>query len=248
VQTIGALGSQFWVTVVGQVVFAWSNVSAADVGALTIWSSAHGAHSIAPSSFGILGASSSDGSQVLYLANVDSQGQTGDVYVANSDGSGASSLLQGQQLTGCFPQLGFAGSYAIASHCDVARGTGPSATISSFQSPGWNRADLMTSAENTWSADAAGTIIGDDDFDAQCTQIFANIATALEACGATWKNVVQFTTYLVDTRDIPKFFAYRLREFPKIFPDGVYPPNTLLLVSRLVEEPFKIEVQTIAAM
>jgi len=159
VQTIGALGSQFWVTVVGQVVFAWSNVSAADVGALTIWSSAHGAHSIAPSSFGILGASSSDGSQVLYLANVDSQGQTGDVYVANSDGSGASSLLQGQQLTGCFPQLGFAGSYAIASHCDVARGTGPSATISSFQSPGWNRADLMTSAENTWSADAAGTIV-----------------------------------------------------------------------------------------
>lgn len=98
------------------------------------------------------------------------------------------------------------------------------------------------------SADSQGNIIGDDDFDAQCTQIFANIATALEACGATWKNVVQFTTYLVDTRDIPKFFAYRLREFPNIFPDGIYPPNTLLLVSRLVEEPFKVEVQTVAAL
>ncbi|HEY3822310.1 MAG TPA: hypothetical protein VGL81_34330 [Polyangiaceae bacterium] len=159
VQTIASLGSNFWVTVVGQVVFAWSNVSAADVGSLTIWSSAHGAHAIAPSSFGILGTSSPDGSQVLYLANVDSQGQTGDVYLANSDGSGATRLLQGQQLTGCFPQLGFAGSYVVASHCDVARGDGPSTTISSFQSPGWTRADLMTNAQNTWSADMAGTFV-----------------------------------------------------------------------------------------
>ena len=42
--------------------------------------------------------------------------------------------------------------------------------------------------------------------------------------------------------------AYRLREFPKMFPDGVYPPNTLLIVQRLVEEPFVVEVQTIAAL
>jgi enamine deaminase RidA (YjgF/YER057c/UK114 family) len=98
------------------------------------------------------------------------------------------------------------------------------------------------------AADANGTIIGDGDFDAQCTQIFANIEAALAACGAGWKDVVQFTTYLVDADDIPKFFAYRLRAFPAMFPDGVYPPNTLLIVSRLVEEPFKVEVQTIAAL
>jgi hypothetical protein len=158
-QSITSLGSKFWVTVVGQVVFAWSNVTAANVGALTIWSSAHGAQAIAPASFGIVGTSSSDGSQVLYVANVDPQGQTGDVYVANSDGSGATPLLQNQQLTGCFPQLGFAGSYVVVSHCDVARGAGPSSTISSFLSPGWTRADLMSSAENVWSADTAGTIV-----------------------------------------------------------------------------------------
>jgi len=98
------------------------------------------------------------------------------------------------------------------------------------------------------SATADGTIVGDGDFDAQCVQIFANIKTALEACGAGWQNIVQFTTYLVDTRDISKFMAYRLREFPKMFPDGVYPPNTLLIVQRLVEEPFVVEVQTIAAL
>jgi len=97
------------------------------------------------------------------------------------------------------------------------------------------------------SANSKGEIIGHGDFDAQCTQIFANVQTALEACGAGWKNIVQFTTYLVDPRDIPKFMAFRLREFPKLFPDDVYPPNTLLIVNRLVEEPFLVEVQAIAA-
>ena len=65
---------------------------------------------------------------------------------------------------------------------------------------------------------------------------------------AGWKNVVQFTTYLVHSQDIPKFMAFRLREFPKMFPDGKYPPNTLLMVDRLVKEPFLVEVQTIAAL
>ena len=158
-QSIVALGSKFWVTVVGQVVFAWSNVTAANVGALTIWSSAHGAHLISSASFGILGASSADGSQILYVSNVDAGGATGDVYLSDADGTGATALLQGQQLGGCFPQLGFAGAYAVASHCDVARGTGPSSTVSSFHSPSWTRTDLATGAENTWSADAAGTMV-----------------------------------------------------------------------------------------
>ena len=50
------------------------------------------------------------------------------------------------------------------------------------------------------------------------------------------------------SQDIAKFMAYRLREFPRLFANGVYPPNTLLIVDRLVQEPFLIEVQTIAAL
>ena len=42
--------------------------------------------------------------------------------------------------------------------------------------------------------------------------------------------------------------AYRLREFPHLFANSVYPPNTLLIVDRLVQEPFLIEVQTVAAL
>ena len=98
------------------------------------------------------------------------------------------------------------------------------------------------------AANKAGEIVGRDDFDAQCAQVFANIEAALQSQGAGWGSVVQFTTYLVHSQDIPKFMAYRLREFPRLFPDGAYPPNTLLMVDRLVQEPFLVEVQAVAAL
>ena len=98
------------------------------------------------------------------------------------------------------------------------------------------------------SGDAAGNVIGEGDFEAQTAQVFRNIETALQSAGASWGNVVQFTTYLVHSQDIPKFMAFRLREFPNMFADGKYPPNTLLMVDRLVREAFLVEVQTIAAL
>jgi enamine deaminase RidA (YjgF/YER057c/UK114 family) len=85
-------------------------------------------------------------------------------------------------------------------------------------------------------------------FDAQCAQAFENTRLALESCGATWANVVQFTTYLVHSQDIPPFMEYRLREFPKFFRNGAYPPNTLLMIDRLVKESLLFEVHTIAAL
>ena len=94
----------------------------------------------------------------------------------------------------------------------------------------------------------AGMLAAGDDFDAQCTGVFKQIEIALKAAGAGWGNVAQFTTYLVHSQDIPKFMAWRLREFPKLFPDGKYPPNTLLIIDRLVGEQFLLEVQTIAAL
>jgi enamine deaminase RidA (YjgF/YER057c/UK114 family) len=92
-----------------------------------------------------------------------------------------------------------------------------------------------------------GKLAGDD-FDAQCAQTFANIEAALKSQGAGWSNIVEFTTYLVHSQDIPKFMAFRLREFPKMFPSGAYPPNTLLMIDRLVQEPLLIEVSAVAAL
>ena len=87
-----------------------------------------------------------------------------------------------------------------------------------------------------------------EDFDAQCVQTFANIEVALKSAGAGWGNVVQLYTFMVHSQDIPKFMKYRLREFPKMFANGAYPPNTLLMIDRLVKEEFLIEVQATAAI
>ncbi len=100
----------------------------------------------------------------------------------------------------------------------------------------------------------AGQVGGDKDgkappdFDAQCTLVFANIGAALASQGASFANLVEFTTYLVHSQDIAKFMAYRTREFPKLFKDGRYPPNTLLIIDRLVQEQFLIEVSAVAAL
>jgi enamine deaminase RidA (YjgF/YER057c/UK114 family) len=94
----------------------------------------------------------------------------------------------------------------------------------------------------------AGKPVGAGDFDRQCEQVFANIQAALASQGASLANVVEFTTYLVHSQDIPNFMQFRAREFPRLFPSGKYPPNTLLIVDRLVQEPFLIEVQTVAAL
>lgn len=98
------------------------------------------------------------------------------------------------------------------------------------------------------AADRDGKLFGGDDFEAQCGQVFRNIEAALNSAGAGWDNVVQFTTYLAHSQDIAKFMAFRLREFPRMFPSGAFPPNTLLVIARLVAEPFLVEVQTVAAL
>jgi enamine deaminase RidA (YjgF/YER057c/UK114 family) len=97
------------------------------------------------------------------------------------------------------------------------------------------------------SVDSKGTIIGTD-IESQTVQVFENIRAALESAGASWKNVVQFTTFLIDAKSIEGFMAYRKREFPGMFGGGAYPPNTLLIIDRLVREEFLIEVQTVAAI
>jgi len=98
------------------------------------------------------------------------------------------------------------------------------------------------------ATDKAGNLVGADDFDAQCARVYANIEAALKAAGGGWRNVVQFTTYLVHSQDIPKLRAFRQREFSRYFPDAAYPPNTLLVVDRLASESYLLEIQAVAAL
>ena len=94
----------------------------------------------------------------------------------------------------------------------------------------------------------AGMLAPGESFDAQCSGVFSQIEKALQSAGGGWNNVVQFTTFLVHSQDIAKLYRWREREYPKMFPNGKYPPNTLLIIDRLVQEQFLIEIQTIAAI
>jgi len=94
----------------------------------------------------------------------------------------------------------------------------------------------------------AGMLAPGETFEAQCAAVYAQIEKALQSAGAGWGNVVQFTTFLVHSQDIARFYRWREREYPRMFPDGKYPPNTLLIIDRLVQEQFLIEIQTIAAL
>jgi enamine deaminase RidA (YjgF/YER057c/UK114 family) len=95
--------------------------------------------------------------------------------------------------------------------------------------------------------DIDGKLVGENDFEAQCKQVFANLEAALGSVGATWSNVVHFTNYLTKRENQPAFVRYRLGFFPAIFPNG-YPPNTILFVEDLLRKEFLVEVQAIAAL
>jgi enamine deaminase RidA (YjgF/YER057c/UK114 family) len=94
----------------------------------------------------------------------------------------------------------------------------------------------------------AGMLASGETFEAQCAAVYGQIEKTLQSAGGGWANVVQFTTYLVHSQDIAKFYRWREHEYPRMFPDGRYPPNTLLIIDHLVQEQFLIEIQTVAAI
>ena len=98
------------------------------------------------------------------------------------------------------------------------------------------------------AVNARGKLVGSGDFEAQARQVFRNLGAALKSEGANYRNIVQFTTYLVDSRDIPKLRKFRERNYARFFPDGRYPPNTLLIVDRLASEEMLLEISAVAAL
>lgn len=94
--------------------------------------------------------------------------------------------------------------------------------------------------------EASGELAGDGSVGAQARQAFRNIATALAAVGLSPADVFKTTTYLVGADGLDEFMAARGEAFAELFPDGAYPPNTLLIVARLVEDRFRVEVEALA--
>jgi enamine deaminase RidA (YjgF/YER057c/UK114 family) len=95
--------------------------------------------------------------------------------------------------------------------------------------------------------DAEGVLAGPD-VAAQTRAVFENIGHVLEGVGASFANVVEFTTYLVGRGSIQPFIEARTEVFPAMFPDGDYPPNTLLVIDALVRDEFLVEIKAVAAL
>jgi enamine deaminase RidA (YjgF/YER057c/UK114 family) len=96
--------------------------------------------------------------------------------------------------------------------------------------------------------DLESRLVGEDDVAAQTRQVFENIGRILESAGASFGDVVEFTTYVVGRESVQPYLDVRTSIFDDIFPDGAYPPNTMLVISGLAREDLLVEISTVAAL
>lgn len=93
---------------------------------------------------------------------------------------------------------------------------------------------------------AKGELSGPDMY-SQALQAFRNIENALAASRCSMRDVMRFQTFIVGADNIGEFMRARGEVFPRLYPDGTYPPNTLLVVSRLVQPELLVEIEAMAA-
>ena len=96
--------------------------------------------------------------------------------------------------------------------------------------------------------DAEGKLVGEGDVAAQARQIYRNIGEVLRSAGASFNDVVQFTTYIVGRENVEPFLEARTEIVDELFPEGDFPPSTLLVISGLASEEYLAEVTAIAAL
>ena len=96
--------------------------------------------------------------------------------------------------------------------------------------------------------DIDGELVGENDVAAQTRQVFRNMSAVLTGSGSSYANVVEFTYYIVGRENVPGFMDARTAIFDEAYPNGDYPPATLLVVSGLANEDFLVEVSALATM
>lgn len=83
------------------------------------------------------------------------------------------------------------------------------------------------------------------DFRTQTDTVYDNIEIALKSVGAGLENIVKTTTYITDPANIEALREARVARYRHL---SASPANTLLVVSRLAEPEFLIEIDVIAAV
>jgi len=97
------------------------------------------------------------------------------------------------------------------------------------------------------AVDEHGDLVGEGDLGAQVRQVFHNLERALSSAGAGLGDVTKYTTFLTRVEDLESFREIRHELFTELYPHGDYPPNTLVVVTRLVSPTYLVEIEAVAA-
>ena len=98
------------------------------------------------------------------------------------------------------------------------------------------------------AVDEKNQLVGHNEFALQMEQAFQNLGRILESAGASFENVVKFTTYLIRSQDLDAFYDTRRKIFTDIYSNGHFPTNTLLVVDQLARKEWLIEIEAIAVL
>jgi enamine deaminase RidA (YjgF/YER057c/UK114 family) len=88
-------------------------------------------------------------------------------------------------------------------------------------------------------------VVHSADFRDQAHKVFDNIEAGLATVGAGLEHIAKMTTFITDETDIPALREVRAVRLGKL---ASPPCNTLLVVKRLAEPEFKIEIEIVAAV
>ena len=92
------------------------------------------------------------------------------------------------------------------------------------------------------SVDTKGQIVGPNDLAAQTPVVFGNLEGILGDLGATFDDVIELRTYVVGRENLAAWFEARTGVYKRIYPDGKYPPNTLVVVAGLNRAELRLEI------
>ena len=88
-----------------------------------------------------------------------------------------------------------------------------------------------------------GSIVGENDFEAQAHQVFANLKTVLTAAGSDLSKVFKVNIYMTDMTNFPTIIECREKYLSK-----PYPADTTVEVTALAIPGLLLEIDVIASV
>ena len=98
------------------------------------------------------------------------------------------------------------------------------------------------------AVDAAGCVVGVDDLAAQTRQALSNLHHAIENLGAVWSDVIKFTWFMLDAREVQTIRDVRDEILRPALGEVHNPASTLVQVAALFGPDFLVEVEAVVAI